>query len=166
VTWRTEPGPEDLAGYRLERSSGSGEWATVAPLTRETSYTDPSAGPASRYRLFAVNGLGEELMLGETSFRPAAALQAWPLPYRGGNLSITFATHGGAGGGAAPATVALYDVTGRLVRTIARGEYGVGYQAVGWDGRDERGRPVAAGVYFLRTTSAGESRVLKVVIAR
>jgi hypothetical protein len=166
VTWRTDPGPEDLAGYRLERSSGSGEWATVAPLTRETSYTDPSAGPASRYRLFAVNGLGEELMLGETSFRPAAALQAWPLPYRGGNLSITFATHGGAGGGAAPATVALYDVTGRLVRTIARGEYGVGYQAVGWDGRDERGRPVAAGVYFLRTTSAGESRVLKVVIAR
>jgi hypothetical protein len=166
VTWRTDPGPEDLSGYRLERATGTSDWATVAALTRETSYTDPSAGPASRYRLFAVNGLGEELMLGETSFRPAARLTAWPLPYRGGNLSITFATYGGAGGGSGPAVVSLYDVSGRLVRTIARGDFPAGYQAAAWDGRDDRGRGVATGVYFLRVTSAGAERSLKVVIAR
>jgi flagellar hook capping protein FlgD len=166
VTWSTDPGPQDLGGYRLERASGGADWTPVVALTRETSYTDPTAGPGTRYRLFAVNGLGEELMLGETSLRPRAPLAAWPLPYRDGNLSIAFATHGGLGGGTGAAEVALFDASGRLVRRVARGNYSAGYQSAVWDGRDELGRRVAAGVYFLRTTSAGEDRKIKLVVLR
>ncbi len=166
VTWRTDPGPDDLAGYRLERASSSSDWHTIVPLTRETSYADPGAGPATRYRLFVVNGLGEELLVGETSFRPAAPLSAWPLPYRGGNLSIAFATHGALGGGSGPAEVSLYDVSGRLVRTVARGQYSAGYQSAIWDGQDGQGNKVASGTYFLRTNTAGDDRVIKLVVVR
>ncbi|HEV8128969.1 MAG TPA: FlgD immunoglobulin-like domain containing protein, partial [Candidatus Eisenbacteria bacterium] len=166
VTWNSDPGPEDLAGYRLERATGSGAWSTVSALTRTTSFADPQAGPATRYRLFAVNGLNEELLLGETSFRPRAPLTAWPIPYRGGQMSIAFATHGGWGGGSARSEVALFDVQGRLVRRIADGSYEAGLQSAIWDGRDDKGQRVAAGIYFIRSKSAGEERTLKLVVAR
>ncbi len=166
VTWSTDPGPADLEGYRLERASTGSGWATLVGVTRETSYADPSAGPATRYRLFAVNGFGEELLLGETSFRPAAPLVAWPLPYRDGNLSISFATASRLGGGPGPAEVLLFDASGRLVKTIARGSYAAGYQSAIWDGRDEQGKKVANGIYFLRSAGAGEEHSIKVVILR
>jgi len=167
VTWNTDPGPADLGGYRLERASSGSNWATVVALTRETSYADLSAGPATRYRLFAVNGLGEEILLGEASFRPAAPLTAWPLPYRGGNLSIAFATGSGLGGAPAQTEVSLFGVSGRLVRRIARRAYGAGYQSAIWDGRDDRGHRVSAGVYFLRTQSAfGHEESIRIVVLR
>lgn len=166
VTWNTDPGPADLAGYRLDRASVGSDWKTVAPLIQGTSYEDPTAGPATRYRLFAVDGLGEELMLGETELRPMALLTAWPLPYRGGNLSISFATGAGWGGGAATARVNIYDASGRLVRTVAEGSYPAGYNAVIWDGTDGRGARVATGIYFLRSENAGERRTMKLAVLR
>ncbi len=104
--------------------------------------------------------------MGETSLRPAAPLAAWPLPYRDGNLAVSFATHGGWGGGPGFAQVSLFDVAGRLLRTIANGVYPAGYQSAVWDGLDNRGRMVATGLYFLRSESAGEDRTLKIVVAR
>jgi hypothetical protein len=159
VSWASDPGPEDLAGYRLERSDGGGNFATIAPLIQETSYEDASAHPGARYRLFAVNGLSEELLLGETTFAPRAVLAAWPLPYRprkGGALTISFALAN---------EVALYDVGGRLVRMLARPAGGEPRQ-ISWDGRDEHGREVASGIYFLRMRGSSENRVLKVALLR
>lgn len=168
VSWSTDPGPADLEGYRVERSASGagGGWTTLVARTRETAVEDASAGPGTRYRLFAINGLGEEILVGETSFAPRAPLTAWPLPYRGGPLTVSFAAGAGFGGGAAGTEVALYDVHGRLVRTIARGPRLPGYHAAAWDGRDDRGVEVAAGVYLLRLRSAGEERTLKVAVLR
>ena len=168
VSWSTDPGPADLAGYRLERaaSSSSGAWRTVAPLTRETSYTDVEGAPGTRYRLFAVNGLGEEIYLGEASSRPAAPLAAWPIPYRAGDMTVAFATASGLGGAAARADVGLYDVRGRLVRTIASGVFGAGYRTATWDGKDGTGHKVAAGVYFIRSESGGHVEQMKLVVLR
>ena len=44
----------------------------------------------------------------------------------------------------------VYDVTGRLVRTLADGEKKPGLYKVNWDGRDDSGRAVSAGLYFYR----------------
>lgn len=45
----------------------------------------------------------------------------------------------------------VHDVTGRVVRTLVDGvEFGPGMHAVGWDGRDDRGRAVASGTYLSR----------------
>jgi hypothetical protein len=165
LSWATDPGPEDLAGYRLERGDGA-RCSTVASLIRATSYTDPAGAPGDRYRLFAVNGLGEELLLVEAALLPARALAAWPLPYESGDLNISFATYGGLVGGKGQAEVSLYNVNGRLVRTLARANYPAGVQSITWDGRDDRGVAVADGVYFLRASTAGEATQLKVVVLR
>jgi hypothetical protein len=57
-----------------------------------------------------------------------------------------------------------YDVTGRLVTTIASGPRDAGEHAATWSGRDADGRRVAPGVYFLRLTGGRnlETRVVKV----
>ncbi|TPW09894.1 MAG: carbohydrate binding family 6, partial [bacterium] len=93
LSWASDPGPADLAGYRIERSdpaSASG-FRTLVSLTRETTYRDVTGAAGGHYRLFAVNGLGEELLLGEAALLPARPLAAWPMPYRSGQLSVSFA---------------------------------------------------------------------------
>lgn len=44
--------------------------------------------------------------------------------------------------------LAVYDVNGRHVRTLAAGEFSEGEHVVAWDGRDDQGRQVVSGVYF------------------
>jgi hypothetical protein len=46
--------------------------------------------------------------------------------------------------------LAVYDVAGRRVRTLADGVMGPGVFAATWDGRDAGGRAVGSGVYFYR----------------
>ncbi len=44
----------------------------------------------------------------------------------------------------------LYDTRGRLQRHLTAGEFAVGQHTVVWDGRDDRGRDCASGIYLLR----------------
>jgi hypothetical protein len=52
-----------------------------------------------------------------------------------------------------PVRLSVYDVSGRLVRTLRDGPEEPGFRTVTWDGRDAGGRRVSSGVYFytLRT---------------
>jgi hypothetical protein len=55
------------------------------------------------------------------------------------------------------ATLAVYDMAGRIVRTLVSGEIAGGIHSVGWDGRDSGGNLAADGVYLVRLGgSAGE----------
>jgi hypothetical protein len=160
LTWRSDPGPEDLAGYRLERRDPAGGWRVLASGLRTGSYEDASAGMGSAYRLTAVNGLGEEFLLGETVLVPAVALSAWPSPYRSGPMNLSFFTDGGT----TPVEVGLYDIGGRKVADLARGQYPAGGHHVLWDGRDRAGTPVRAGMYFVRSRNTGHDHTLKLVV--
>lgn len=51
---------------------------------------------------------------------------------------------------AGPVHLAVYDLRGRLVRTLLDGPAPAGRQAVPWDGRDAKGAAVAGGVYLCR----------------
>jgi hypothetical protein len=53
------------------------------------------------------------------------------------------------------------DVCGRLVRRLSRGAFSG--SCLVWDGRDEAGRRMAAGVYFVRVTAGRGAVRLKVV---
>jgi hypothetical protein len=46
--------------------------------------------------------------------------------------------------------MAIYDPAGRLVRELPLGMQPAGKHAITWDGRTREGRPVSAGVYFVR----------------
>jgi photosystem II stability/assembly factor-like uncharacterized protein len=53
-------------------------------------------------------------------------------------------------------TLSIYDVAGRLVRTLEGGSRGAGLHEVRWDGRNEDARIVAAGTYFAALEAGGE----------
>ncbi|MFH1690215.1 MAG: FlgD immunoglobulin-like domain containing protein [Candidatus Eisenbacteria bacterium] len=64
------------------------------------------------------------------------------------------------------ALIEIYDVSGRLVTTLAEGSMPAGANRVVWDGRDSHGAPAASGIYFCRA-SVGEWReARKVVLLR
>jgi len=60
----------------------------------------------------------------------------------------------------------LFDVRGRLVRTLVEGERDAGAHRVVWDGTDEQGRAVSSGVYFVRWEGDGRRFVKKAVLLR
>jgi flagellar hook assembly protein FlgD len=63
-------------------------------------------------------------------------------------------------------TLAVYDIAGRLVRTLAQGPMNAGDYALHWDGRDERGDDVTAGIYFYRLEGTGIDETRKMVLLR
>jgi hypothetical protein len=60
--------------------------------------------------------------------------------------------------------VNVYDVRGARVSTLAAREFEAGRHAIGWDGRDAAGRRVAAGIYFVRATSARDRSTVRLVL--
>jgi flagellar hook capping protein FlgD len=64
------------------------------------------------------------------------------------------------------ATLAIYDAGGRLVHRLASGPMDAGNHSVDWDLRDDSGSPVAEGVYFVRLSAEGGSRLVRLSIVR
>jgi hypothetical protein len=60
----------------------------------------------------------------------------------------------------------VYDLSGRLVRTLADGERAAGEHTIEWDGRDEARASLEAGIYFVRLNAPGVSETRKVVRVR
>jgi hypothetical protein len=59
----------------------------------------------------------------------------------------------------------VFDMTGRLVTTVANGEMAAANHTIVWDGTDSTGSQVGAGVYFCRLETAGQvltQKMLKV----
>jgi len=69
-------------------------------------------------------------------------------------------------GRAGPMALAVLDVTGRNVRTLASGFRKPGTYSVSWDARDSRGRQVPRGVYFYDLNTPGLRSEKKAVVAR
>ena len=63
-----------------------------------------------------------------------------------------------------PVRVEVFDFQGRKVRTLAEGDVRpAGETHLSWDGKDARGGPVAAGIYFVRVASNAETRTVRLV---
>jgi hypothetical protein len=60
----------------------------------------------------------------------------------------------------------LYDISGARVATLVDDIKSPGVYTVGWDGRSDRGTPVASGVYFYRLQGFGQSLTRKLVLIR
>ncbi len=80
-------------------------------------------------------------------FNPAVTI-AWDLP-RAGDLEVQ-----------------VFDLAGRLVRTLRGGPAEAGRGSIAWQGRDDAGRALAAGVYFCRLRGHGQQRILKLTLLK
>jgi spore germination protein YaaH len=80
-----------------------------------------------------------------------------PNPFRGSTRVWASA------GEPTPASVIVTDTGGRLVRHAWDGTLSAERQPILWDGRDGRGRPVPAGVYWIVVRAGSATRMLRVV---
>ena len=69
---------------------------------------------------------------------------------------------------ARPAAVALdiFDVRGRRCRALVASAFDSGMHVIDWDGRDDRGEPLASGVYFARVQALDGHASRKLVLLR
>jgi len=81
-------------------------------------------------------------------FNPATAIQ-YRVPSTGGRVSL-----------------AVYDLAGRLVRTLVDGDKSGGEHTVVWRGLDDSGRQVGSGVYFYRLEVGGMKLERKMVMLK
>lgn len=62
--------------------------------------------------------------------------------------------------------VEIYDLIGRRVTVLARGNFPAGRHTLTWDSRDARGLDVSSGVYFYRVTAGAKSVTRKMLFLR
>jgi flagellar hook assembly protein FlgD len=65
--------------------------------------------------------------------------------------------------GKGEAWVRVYDLAGHEVATLHRGALPAGLRSFVWDGHDQEGRSLPAGVYLVRADLAGESTTCRAV---
>ncbi|HTR97055.1 MAG TPA: T9SS type A sorting domain-containing protein [Candidatus Acidoferrales bacterium] len=160
--------PEGSSGSALvERRTAEGAWQTLGPprvldLGR-VEYDDAGAAAGARYdyRLgFGAAGgrtWSAEVWIDVPASAPFALAGLAPNPSGGARLQVAFSLPSDA-----PATLELIDVAGRRVAS----------RDVGGSGPGEHVEtlvppaPVASGLYWLRLTQSGQSRIAKAVVAR
>jgi hypothetical protein len=62
--------------------------------------------------------------------------------------------------------LAVYDVAGRLIRTLVDGELPPGAHEAAWDGRDSAGRNMGSGSYLAQLEAGGKVEAVKMVLIR
>ena len=120
---------------------GVGRWAKFHPTTLGSHNVGALAVPPSR----PFTGV-----LGAVKVVPNPCV---------GHAEISFVL-----GQRGPVTAAVYDPAGRRVRSLHRGTLEAGSFTLLWDGRDEGGAPVAAGLYFVRVATSTVSRSGRVLM--
>ncbi len=63
-------------------------------------------------------------------------------------------------------SLSVYDMSGRLIKTLFDGRLNAGYYSALWEGADSAGNPVASGVYFYRLKVGTAEATRKTVVLR
>lgn len=135
------------------------------PLARVTFRLKAAGDPAIRLAgVTARDVRNTEVAIGGASGvdggSPGTALRlAFPNPFdRSTTVVLSLARAG-------EAQVGVFDVAGRHVRTLHSGLLSAGQHSIVWDGRDDSGQRLGAGVYMLRFEAMGrsETRALRLV---
>jgi hypothetical protein len=108
-------------------------------------------------RLFG--GAGAQLPETQSGIESIALLnKVVPNPF---SNSMSFAYEVPEGGAAVE--IGVYNVAGRLVKSLVSGPQSAGRQSLSWDGRDATGVQMARGIYFLKAMVAGKQTTYRVI---
>lgn len=155
VTWAIRHDGEALGAHLLRSTSSelrSFERLSDGLLPLDGRFTDRTARPGVTYyyRLEVPTTEGQSRFMGMTSGRLAAPVRFAlgknrPNPFNPVTVvPYTLPER-------SKITLSVYDVTGRLVRTLVDGDVQeAGFHQVGWDGTDATARPVGSGLYICR----------------
>ena len=67
---------------------------------------------------------------------------------------------------AGPARLEVFALTGQRLAVLHQGPEKAGLHRLRWDGRDDRGRPLASGVYVYRLVTADAVQTRKLTLLR
>jgi hypothetical protein len=170
--WRDNVPPVDV-----EYADLNGDGRADLRLYYETEpvqrILDSDSTPALRYRnrggdfylvsdIFALGTPIEGATVGVLPGEPPVTVSAaHPNPFRSSTM-IRYTVNGEA----ARVAIAIYDPSGRLVRTLVDAVQAPGSHTAVWDGIGKDGVRAAAGVYFLRTDVAGVRNSERVVLIK
>jgi hypothetical protein len=170
ITWWTEA--EDRASLilveRMRQSDlGFLELHRMLPVTGSSRYLDAGvvAGETYSYRLVAIGRTGDRWIFGPILVTAGSAAPAFslrpghPNPFSASTrLQFSLPER-------VSVTLSIFDAGGRRVRTVDLGERPAGVHSVTWNGRNQSGQPVPAGVYFVSLRAGGAhatSRLIRV----
>jgi len=146
--WTAETGMIDVEDFLVDNGITLDPWFNIQTLTGVSDDGTVMIGigqeimPPFIYKSFIIRTSPV------SSVRDVASRSAvgpnYPNPF---NPSTTIPVTLENGG---PARLEVYDVSGRRVRVLHRGELPAGRHEFSWDGRDDRGVAVSSGVYLAR----------------
>jgi hypothetical protein len=168
LTWRIPAVVDGAPRFRLTGQAGRTAEYEVPFDHADGVFTaadgQAPAGAVVIYRLYLSYDGQDWSLLNETELKslPAVAglraLQVWPNPF---NPQTTVRFEVGA---PEQVRVAVYDVSGRLVRVIADRLYPAGAASETWRGDDQRGAQVASGPYFVLVEAESGRLTTKVLL--
>lgn len=171
ITWDPNEEP-DLAGYRVHYGTASrdyGQWQDVGLVTEHT-VTLPSDVGTYFFAVTAYDTAGNESgYSAEVAFRFGGSeletdgfllMNNYPNPFNPDTRIAYFLPK------RLSVTLAVYDLLGRRVKLLDEGEKEANVYEVVWDGTDEKGFPVANGIYFCRMVVGDFCQTRKLMLAR
>jgi hypothetical protein len=155
-------------GYNLYRMDPEGTSFTRlnTTLMSELEYQDGDVLPGSvyEYKLGLVFSNGDELLVGPVAMtipiipRNFALHQNAPNPFN----QLTAIRYQLKSPG--HTSLKIYDLSGRVVRTLVNEEKEAGYYSTSWDRKNERGEELSNGIYFYRLVSSDFEATKKMIL--
>ncbi|MFH1754554.1 MAG: FlgD immunoglobulin-like domain containing protein, partial [Candidatus Latescibacterota bacterium] len=155
----------NIVQLTLEQSIGSG-YSCAVSYVKDISCYENEIVPGSTIEIEQdPTGTGDD----QPVAYPGMLYQNYPNPFNP-STTISFELPGmmrpGGITSAAPVHLAVYDVRGRLVKTLVSGDLTAGPHRVRWDGTNNSGSGVSSGIYFYRIVSGNWSNTKKMVLIR
>jgi hypothetical protein len=171
LQWR-ENSEDDLSGYRVYWGQHSGTYTSSVDVGKKTSYILDDIREDTPYYI-AVTALdywGNEsrfsrevkILSGQVLDLPdkIELSENYPNPFNPGtsfDLSLPSDTS---------VEMVLYNSVGQKIRTLVSEKYQAGYHVVSWDGFDENGQQVSAGVYYCRIFLGNKMLMRRLLLLR
>lgn len=158
VSYWENDGDENFTYRNIEATAGNRQGLFVVDIDQDT-VDDLFVTSAFPSELVWFDNLGTGTAVGNTPLGARVEVHAnVPNPFNP-STTISFEVFP-----AGAVEVDVFAVDGAKVRNLVRESLTEGSHEVRWDGRDDRGRRVASGVYIARVQAHGINRTLKMVL--
>ncbi|MBI5805025.1 Ig-like domain-containing protein [candidate division TA06 bacterium] len=177
ISWRTESENECYL-WKIERSvraergfSGIGSVPGHGTVSYPSQYEFEDTGLPSGtyyYRLLQIDNSGKSTYYGPVSVDYVqgsacsfALSQSRPNPFGKGSLAISYSLDKSD-----RAALKIYNILGQEIKTLFDRQHEQGSFTVKWDGRDNKGRELASGIYYYRLSLGTRSTCKKITVIR
>jgi hypothetical protein len=158
VAYWENDGNEVFTHRSIDATAGNRQGLFVVDIDQDTA-VDAFVANAYPAELIWYDNLGTGTAIGNTAQGARVEVHAnVPNPFNP-STAISFEVSP-----AGAVEVDVFGVDGAKVRTLLRASLGAGPHEIRWDGRDDRGRRVASGMYIARVQAHGVSRTLKMTL--